>query len=127
MSFVRGLGLAASLLAVAACSGGSTGSTPGTAPNASSTTITVTTSKGAPITQIQVTLSTGIADGDATGPIASNPTNGAGQVMFSNLPSSGQLCVSTATTVGGHLYTASHCAQPFPASYNLKFSSKMPG
>jgi ABC-type glycerol-3-phosphate transport system substrate-binding protein len=125
MSFVRSLGLAALLLAVAACSGGSSGSTPST-PNASSTTITVTTSNGAPISQIQVTLSTGITDGEATGPITSNPTNGAGQVLFSNLPAAGQLCVSTATMVGGHLYTASHCAQPFPASYTLKFSSKMP-
>ncbi|HVN68028.1 MAG TPA: hypothetical protein VMU38_00035 [Candidatus Binatia bacterium] len=124
MAYIRWFAVAA-LLAVAACS--SSSSTPNSGANASSTTITVTTSKGSPISQIQVTLSTGILDGEGTGVITAEPTNGSGQVTFSNLPASGQLCVSTSTTDGGHLYRAYHCTQPFPAAYTLKFSSKMPG
>lgn len=126
MSFVRCLGLAALLFAVAACDGGSSNTTPG-GPNAAATTITVTTSKGAPLSELEVTISTGFSDGNAVGAITSEPTDGAGQVRFENLPSSGQLCVSTSTTVGGQVYRADRCAQPFPGAYTLKFSSKMPG
>lgn len=123
MACIRSFAVAA-LLLVAACKGSSTTPIPG--PNASSTTITVTTSKGAALSQLEVTLSTGLAKGEATGTIASDPTDGSGQVRFSNLPASGQLCASTSTTIGGQLYRANHCAQPFPANVTLKFSSKMP-
>lgn len=116
---------AAACLAAAACSG-SSNSTPNTAPNASSTTVTLTTAKGAPISQLLVTLSTGISGGGPTGVIASDPTNSAGQVVFSNLPGAGQLCVFAATTVGGVVYKTQHCASPFPARYTLKFGPKMP-
>jgi hypothetical protein len=126
MSFVRNLGLAVLLTTAAACNGNSS-STPSGGPNPSATTVTVTTSKGAPIAQIQVVLSTGLSNGEATGEITSAPTSNAGQVTFSNLPGSGQLCVSTANVVGVTVYRASHCASPFPAAYTLKFSSKMPG
>lgn len=126
MSFVRSLGFAVLLASVTACNGGSS-STPTGGPNPSSTTITVTTSKGAPIAEIQVILSTGLANGIVTGEITSAPTSGDGQVTFSNLPGSGQLCASTSNVVGVTVYRASHCASPFPAAYTLKFSSKMPG
>ncbi len=126
MSFVRCLGLAVAAAALAACNDSASNAAPA-GPNASATTITVTTAKGAPISQLEVTLSTGILDGEATGAIASDPTDGVGQVKFSNLPVTGQLCVSTATTVGGKVYRADHCADPFPANYTLKFSPKMPG
>lgn len=123
MPYIRSFAVAA-LLAVAACKGAST--TPSLGPNASSTTITVTTSKGASLSQLEVTLSTGLSNGEATGTIASDPTDSSGQVRFSNLPPSGQLCASTSTTVGGLLYRANHCAQPFPANLTLKFPAKMP-
>ncbi len=126
MSFVRCLGLAVAAAALAACNDSSASTTPA-GPNAAATTITVTTAKGAPVSQLEVTLSNGILDGEATGAIASDPTNGVGQVQFSSLPVTGQLCVSTATTVGGKVYRADHCADPFPSNYTLKFSSKMPG
>lgn len=112
------------LLVTVACS--SSSATPAAGPNATSTIITVTTAKGAPMAHLEVTLSTGLLNGQATGVIASDSTNGGGQVSFTNLPSSGQVCVSTATTVGGELFRANHCAAPFPAKYTLKFSSKMP-
>ena len=125
MSFVRCLGLAVAAAALAACNDSSSSTAPA-GPNAGATTITVTTAKGAPMSQLEVTLSTGIADGEATGTIASDPTNGVGQVTFSNLPAMGQLCVSTATTVGGQVYRADHCADPFPANDTLKFKPEMP-
>ncbi len=59
--------------------------------------------------------------------ITSERTDGGGQVIFRSLPSSGQLCVSTANAVGVQVYRANHCADPFPATYTLKFGSKMPG
>lgn len=126
MSFVRSLGLAVLLATATACNGGSS-STPSGGPNPASTTITVTTSKGAPIAALQVILSTGLTNGVATGEITSAPTGGDGQVTFSNLPGSGQLCASTSNVVGVTVYRASHCASPFPAAFTLKFSSKMPG
>jgi type IV pilus biogenesis protein CpaD/CtpE len=117
--------LVAAALAATACSSSSS-STPNTSPNASSTTVTLTTSKGAPVAQILVTLSTGVSGGGPTGVIASDFTNSAGQVVFSNLPSTGQLCVYASTTVGGTLYKTQHCTSPFPARYTLKFGPKMP-
>jgi hypothetical protein len=117
--------VAAACLAVVACSS-STNSTPNTTPNASSTTVTLTTAKGAALASILVTLSTGISGGGPTGVITSDPTDSVGQVVFSNLPSTGQLCVFAATTVGGTVYRTQHCASPFPARYTLKFGPKMP-
>jgi len=126
MYFLRYLGLVALVCTMSACNGGSSSSTP-PAPNASRTTITVTTSSGAPISEIAVTLSTGLTNGNAVGVIASERTDGGGQAIFRNLPLSGQLCVSTANAIGVQVYRANHCADPFPATYTLKFSSKMPG
>jgi hypothetical protein len=117
---LRCLGALVFALTAAACSSSSS-STPDNGPNASSTTITVTESNGAPVSQIQVTLSSGILNNQPTGIITSGTTNGGGQVTFSNLPADGQLCASTATTVGGIVYRVSHCAHPFPAGYTLKF------
>jgi hypothetical protein len=119
---VRSFAIIVSASALAACNSNSSNSVPNGGPNASSTTVSVTTSKNAPISNLQVILSTGIDNGQATGKITSDPTNAAGQVTFSNLPAAGQLCVSTAMTFGGTVYRASHCAQPFPAHYTLKFS-----
>lgn len=126
MYFIRYFGIVALVCTISACNGGSSNSTP-PAPNASQTTITVTTSSGAPISEIVVTLSTGLTNGNALGTIASERTDGGGQVIFRNLPSLGQLCVSTANAVGVQVFRANHCADPFPATYTLKFSSKMPG
>lgn len=119
------LGIIGVLLFLTACS---SSATPGTnnGSNPSSTTITVTTSNGARLSGIEVELSTGISDGQPTGVITSDPTNSFGEVTFSNLPSSVQLCAFAATSVGGNIYKTSHCGKPFPANFTLKFSSRMP-
>ena len=116
----------AALLVGSACNNNSSsGITPG-GPNPGSTTITVETSKGAPLGGYEVTLSRGVGAGGPTGIINAERTNGAGQVTFMNLPSSGQLCVYTSVTIGGKLYAVSHCAQPFPSRYTLKFGPHGP-
>jgi hypothetical protein len=122
---VRRVGAVALFLALVACSSSSS-STPSGGPNPSSSVITVTTSTGSPLSDILVTLSTGITDGQPTGVITSQRTDASGVVTFYNLPSSGQLCVSAETTVGGHLYRTSHCASPFPARDTLAFPKGMP-
>lgn len=123
---LRGALVAALLVATAACSSnGSSSSTP-SGPNASSTTITVETSNGGRLGGYEVTLSRGVNSGGPTGIIDSDPTNGVGQVNFFNLPSSGQLCVYTSVTIGAKLYAVSHCAQPFPSTYTLKFGPHGP-
>lgn len=123
-TFLRSLVILTLLSLVAACSNNSPSTPAG--PNASSTTITVTTKSGAPIDQIAVNLSTSLGTNGPVGIINSNRTNSGGQVRFSNLPSSGQLCVYAATLVGGTLFKASHCQQPFPANYTLKLNSNIP-
>jgi hypothetical protein len=120
----RSLGAIALLCALAACNS-SSGSSANTLPNASTTLITLTTSTGAPLSGLTVVLSTGITKGEPSGMISSARTDSAGQATFMNLPSVGQLCVSSSTTVGGHLYRTNHCAYPFPAHYTLKYP-KMP-
>lgn len=110
------------LIAGATACNSSTSSNPSAGgPNPNSTTITVETSKGAPITSLPVILSTGFGAGGPTGIIDSERTNGGGQVTFVNLPRSGQLCVYAATQVGGIVYKVHHCASPFPARYILRF------
>lgn len=121
---LRSLGAGALLLALAACNGSSS-STPSDLPNASTTVVTVTTSTGGPLGGLTVTLSTNIVQGEPTGVISSQRTDSGGTVTFNNLPSQGQLCVFSATTVGGNIYKGTHCAHPFPARYTLKFP-KMP-
>ena len=116
---------AAIVLSAGACSSSGSGTTP-SGPNPGSTTVTVTTSKGARLGDYYVTLSRGVGNGGPTGIIDSERTNSVGQVTFGNLPSSGQLCVYTSTIVGGRLYQVSHCAQPFPSNYTLKFGPKVP-
>ena len=114
------------LTATAACSNNSSsGVTPG-GPNPSSTTVTVEASNGGRLGGYQVTLSRGIGAGGPTGIIDTERTNGAGQVTFVNLPSSGQLCAYTSVTIGAKLYVVSHCAQPFPSHYTLKFGPHGP-
>jgi hypothetical protein len=123
-STVRRLGIIGVLLSVTACSSSTTPAT-NNGPNPSSTTITVTTSQGSRISGIEVELSTGISSGQPTGVITSEPTDSFGEVTFTNLPSSVQLCTFAATSVGGNFYKTSHCAKPFPTNYTLKFSSRM--
>jgi len=113
-------------LALAACSSSSSSSTPSGGANPSSTVITVTTASGSPLSGITVTLSTGISNGQPTGVINSQRSDPSGIVTFYNLPSSGQLCVSAATIVGGRLYRTNHCSSPFPARYTLAFPKNMP-
>ncbi len=68
---------------------------------------------------ISVTLSTGISGTTPTGVILTETTNSSGQVTFTNLPSSGQLCVSAATGIGASFTFNEYCAQSFPSSYTL--------
>jgi len=121
----RTVGTIALLLALVACSSSSS-STPPSGPNPGSTVVTVTTSTGSPLSDILVTLSTGITNGQPTGVITTQRTDSSGIVTFYNLPSSGQLCVSAETTAGGRLYRTNHCASPFPARYTLAFPKGMP-
>jgi hypothetical protein len=117
-------GALALLWAVTACSSSSS-STP-SGPNPSSTTITVLDSKGARLDSIAVTLSTGNSNGQPTGIIRTESTNGAGNVTFGGLPPSGQLCVQAKAYADGRTFTASYCADPFPGTHTLKFSSNLP-
>ena len=82
--------------------------------------------KGGGLYDQPVTLSRSIVNGGPTGGIRILRTNHAGQVIFTSLPSSGQLCVYSSMVVGGTLYKVSHCAQPFPANYALKYGPKVP-
>lgn len=126
MPFTLRAAVSLAVVLAAACSSSSSGSvTPG-GPNPSSTTVTVTTSKGARLADYYVTLSRGVGSHGPTGIIDSQRTDSVGQVTFDNLPSAGQLCVYTSTTIGGILYKVSHCAQPFPKTYTLKFGPKGP-
>jgi len=129
MSWIlRCIGGIAALCLVAGCSSGSSASSTIPGPNPGSTTVTVTTAEGTRLLDIPVTLSTGLDNNQPTGVIATKPTNSFGEVTFSNLPASQQLCACAVTTQGGGtVYRTSHCAQPFPGAYTLKFSSKMPG
>jgi hypothetical protein len=114
------------LAGISACSSSSSSGTTPSGPNAGSTTVTVETSTGGRLGGYQVTLSRGIGNGGPTGVIDSERTDGAGQVTFFNLPSNGQLCAYTSVTIGAKLYAVSHCAQPFPSSYTLKFGPHGP-
>jgi hypothetical protein len=105
------------LLTLAAC-GGSSAPTPLPTPNATSTLVSVLSSGGLPEVNLAVTLSTGISGNAPKGSIATRDTNADGQVTFSPLPSTGQLCVS-ATTNGAFV---SQCLQPFPRAITLHFS-----
>jgi hypothetical protein len=122
----RCLGIVGLLCAVIACKGGPSSPSVSNAPNPSSTTVTLTTSKGGPLYDLPVTLSTGVVNGSPTGVIRVQRTDTAGQAIFISLPSSGQLCVSSVTEAGGTVYRTSHCAQPFPASYRLEFGAHVP-
>lgn len=124
---LRSVFLTALLTAVAACSsnGSSSSVTPGGG-NPGSTTITVEASNGGRLGDYEVTLSRGIGAGGPTGVIDSERTDGFGEVTFENLPSTGQLCAYTSVTIGAKLYVESHCAQPFPAHYTLKFGPHGP-
>jgi hypothetical protein len=124
MNWITRVLLIAGLAGVLVACHSSSGSTVPGGPNASSTTITVTNDLGDRLGQIPVTLSTGISKNEPTGVITSDPTNSVGQVTFSNLPTTGQLCVYAATTINEIVYRVNHCATPFPSSYTLKFSFK---
>ena len=123
---VRSALVAALLAGVAACSSNSSSETTPGGPNAASTTITVEASNGGGLGGYVVTLSRGVNSGGPTGIIDNERTNGAGQANFVNLPASGQLCVYTSVTIGARLYAVSHCAQPFPDRYTLKFGPHGP-
>jgi hypothetical protein len=119
------MGIISLLGALAACSSGSSTPSTSNAPNPSSTTVTLML-KGGGLYDQPVTLSRSIVNGGPTGVIRILRTNHAGQVIFTTLPSSGQLCVYSSMVVGGTLYKVSHCAQPFPASYALKYGPHVP-
>ena len=122
---VRRIGIVSLLGALAACSSGSSTPSTSNAPNPSSTTVTLML-KGGGLYDQPVTLSRSIVNGGPTGVIRILRTNHAGQVIFTSLPSSGQLCVYSSMVVGGTLYKVGHCAQPFPASYALKYGPHVP-
>jgi hypothetical protein len=122
---VRRLGIISLLGALAACSSGSSNPSTSNAPNPSSTTVTLML-KGGGLYDQPVTLSRSMVNGGPTGVIIILRTNHVGQVVFTSLPSSGQLCVYSSMLVGGTLYKVSHCAQPFPASYALKYGPHVP-
>ena len=107
----------AACVTLVSCGGGSSSSTPG-APNSTSTTVTVLAPSGNPVSQIPVTLSTGVAGTTPTGVISIKNTSGNGAVTFSSLPSQGQLCVSTTNGVS----SVNHCQQPFPSTVTLQFA-----
>jgi hypothetical protein len=118
---LRALGTIGVLCSVVACNSTSSSVIP-PVPNPSSTTITVNSSTGAPIAYLSVTLSTGIANHAPTGVISTAKTNALGMVTFTNLPFSGQACVSA---INGSIF-ASYCATPFPATYTLAFAVSPP-
>jgi hypothetical protein len=122
---VRRLGIIALIGALAACSSGSSTPSTSNAPNPSSTTVTLLL-KGGGLYDQPVTLSRSIVNGGPAGVISILRTNHAGQAVFTDLPSSGQLCVYSSMVVGGTLYKVSYCAQPFPASYALKYGPHVP-
>ncbi|MFZ0575397.1 MAG: hypothetical protein WA304_11245 [Candidatus Cybelea sp.] len=115
---LRVLGTIGVLCSVVACNSSGSSVIP-PAPNPSSTTITVNSSTGAPIAYLPVTLSTGIANHAPTGVISTVKTSALGTVTFTNLPFSGQACIS-ATSAS---IFASYCATPFPGTYTLTFPS----
>jgi hypothetical protein len=105
------------MIALAACGGGSSySSTNSTPSNATTAVVTVLNSSGDPINAQPVTLSTG-SNGTPVTTIQTKDTNTAGQVGFTNLPSSGELCVSS--TIGANV--ALQCGEPFPATVTLQF------
>jgi hypothetical protein len=122
-SILRSVGIIAFLYALVACNSSSSSVTNTTPSNATSTTIKVTWDNGEPIPKVTVKLSTGYDynTNTATGVITSDKTDASGSVTFSNLPRSGQLCVSTAEGDNGHTYIAAYCKHPFPATYTLAF------
>jgi hypothetical protein len=122
---VRRIWIVGLLGALAACSSGSSTPSTSNAPNPSSTTVTLML-KGGGLYDQPVTLSRSIVNGGPTGVIRILRTDHTGQVVFSSLPSSGQLCVYSSMVVGGTLYKVSHCAQPFPANYALKYGPHVP-
>ncbi len=95
-----------------------TGPTPTFGP---STIVTVQTASGVAVAGIVVTLSSGLNGTTPTGVITTQTTNTNGQVTFSNLPTNQILCVSAAQGIGSSAQFAGHCANPFPATYKLKF------
>jgi hypothetical protein len=105
------------LCAIAGCNTSSS-TIPSASPNPAGTTVTVKTAAGTPIANITVTLSTGITNHKPTGVISTAKTDYAGVVTFTNLPFSGQVCVSA---VDGTLF-AGYCASPFPSTFTLMFS-----
>jgi hypothetical protein len=122
---VRSLGILGLLYALAACSSGSSTPSTNNGPNPSSTTVTLKL-KGGGLYNMPITLSHSISNGGPTGIIRTSLTNRAGQVVFEDIPSSGQLCVYSSMLVGGTEYKVSHCAQPFPGSYTLSYGPKVP-
>ncbi|MFY9737445.1 MAG: hypothetical protein WAK11_00190 [Candidatus Cybelea sp.] len=113
---LRVVGTIGVLCSIVACNSSGSSALPPT-PNPSSTTITVNSATGAPIAYLSVTLSTGIANHAPSGVISTAKTSALGTVTFTNLPFSGQACVS-ATEAS---IFASYCATPFPATYTLAF------
>jgi hypothetical protein len=133
LSILRYFGAIGLLCAIVACSSSSTSTvTPPPGPtNPSSTTISVTvhechgnppTCVTGPGTDVPVTLSTGwdSSTRTPTGVITKQKTDAKGDTTFSSLPSHGELCVS-AVVVGTGTHVRAYCAQPFPATYLMKF------
>jgi hypothetical protein len=115
---LRVLGTIGLLCSVVACNSSGSSAIP-PVPNPSSAIITVNSSAGTPIPYLTVTLSTAIVNHAPTGVISTAETNALGMVTFSNLPFSGQACVSA---INGSIF-GSYCATPFPATYTLTFAA----
>jgi len=113
---IRHIVLLSLVIGIAGCGGG-TASTPN---NAGSTVITLTNATGTILPGVTVTLSTGINNKNVPiGVIATQVTEANGQVTFSNLPSTGLLCVSANEPLAGGFSFAGQCFAPFPAAYTL--------
>jgi hypothetical protein len=118
---------AVSILTAAGCGGSGSSITAGQSQNAPLTAVTVSEAQTfpdgsvvqVPAVGVTVSLSTGVNGTTPTGVRATAVTSTAGVVTFTNLPASGQLCVSVAAS---SLFAAS-CREPFPGAVTLALST----
>src|SRR5450755_3272003 len=105
------------VIGMAGCGGGTSSSTQS---NPSSALVTLETATGTILPGVTITLSTGISNTNVpTGVISTQVTNANGQATFSNLPSTGILCVSANEPLGKGFTFVAQCFVPFPAAYTL--------
>jgi len=116
--------LALSTFLLSACGGNNNSSSPGQT-NPPSTTVLFETPSGAPAASIVVTLSTGIGLGNVpTGVLKTATTDSTGQVTFSGLPATDNLCVSASLSVPPATLFKGDCFYPFPTTLTLEFQAQ---